>query len=706
MGCLDRSRNLSRGQAYRRWVLLRRAILTCALVAGLVGPGRHTHAQEQSWWRLGSGSEISWGDVTDFTLMMDDKTVSGAIQPWELKPDENLLPRLGPWQRIRFTEDPEFRSGHPRIWINDGERRTTPIANPLYFVDNDVTTYVEQLGDLTDSRTRAHYYTIDLGNTVPLERFVFFPPEGVSSATDEPFRPNYIVEAFSLTAGREEAGMLQDELESGFSWRRETPCCPLENVLVERERNNAEMTEVVFPLQNLRFLRLIPFPDGFDPRSGDPVVLRTAFAEMQVYGRGFVPRAVWESQVIDLESDVNFGRVVFGVSQWRREGDELVQIEEAPVSVGVEIRTGRDPSPTAYFGFDDLGAHVEVTKRQWDRLQPLETRGASTIVGNRGPVVEDQDNWSFWSTPLRDSGQHPRLPWGRFFQLRVELESAVPWATARVESLWVEIGPLLADRVVGEVVARDDLQPLGGRVLVEAGEMTDFIYQLRADFEGAGRSGFDALRVLTPAEAVFTGLEMGDPLVAATPDSVIPETNGFTVYLPRRIGPGAGEPRRAQLGLQAVLYGEAGEFGGEVFSRGEQTLLQQIEGGDVSPDLGSDRLLVVASASSAAGVVGNLETEPGAFSPQGDGVNDRLQIHYTLFRVRQASSVRVSVYNLSGQRVWQLQPGSQSSGSYTVEWDGRDGDGSLAPPGIYVVQVEAETDKGTESRVRSFAVVY
>ena len=74
--------------------------------------------------------------------------------------------------------------------------------------------------------------------------------------------------------------------------------------------------------------------------------------------------------------------------------------------------------------------------------------------------------------------------------------------------------------------------------------------------------------------------------------------------------------------------------------------------------------------------------------------------------MRQASSVRVSVYNLSGQRVWQLQPGSQSSGSYTVEWDGRDGAGSLAPPGIYVVQVEAETDKGTESRVRSFAVVY
>ncbi len=35
--------------------------------------------------------------------MTDDSTAAGTLQPFELKPSENLLPRLGPWQPFRFT---------------------------------------------------------------------------------------------------------------------------------------------------------------------------------------------------------------------------------------------------------------------------------------------------------------------------------------------------------------------------------------------------------------------------------------------------------------------------------------------------------------------------------------------------------------------------------------------------------------------------
>ena len=121
--------------------------------------------------------------------------------------------------------------------------------------------------------------------------------------------------------------------------------------------------------------------------------------------------------------------MVFEVSKWRKDGEQLVALEDGPVRVEVEIRTGRDDTPMAYFGFDDLGAHVEVTKKQWERLTSsvpratlisvisrLEARGATVpMVGFRGPVVEDLENWSFWSVPLEESGQHPRRPWGRYF---------------------------------------------------------------------------------------------------------------------------------------------------------------------------------------------------------------------------------------------------------------------------------------------------
>ena len=144
------------------------------------------------------------------------------------------------------------------------------------------------------------------------------------------------------------------------------------------------------------------------------------------------------------------------------------------------------------------------------------------------------------------------------------------------------------------------------------------------------------------------------------PDSIVNEESGFVVFLPRRLSPEG--DRRLRIGLETVLYGEAGVFGGEVFNRGEQRLLQRVEGGDVSEELGSNQLLVVASASSATGVLGEMEAGRGAFTPQGDGVNDQLSIQYTLFRVQQASEVKVGIYALDGRRVWQAQPEAQAAG--------------------------------------------
>ena len=663
-------------------------------------------AEGQDWWRLGGSSATTWNSVADFTLMVDDETVAGAIQPWELKPDENVIAKLEPWQRVRFPSDPDFRAGHPRIWIDTGalgSAKTDGQKNILPFVDDDSTTYVEQRGEAI-SAERFFFYTIDIGNEVPLDRFVFFPPEGVSPDTDEPFRPNYIISDFSLTAAREESGILQEEVERDYSGRDDPFCCPLETVLVERERNTEEITVVEFPLQKIRYLRLIPLPDGFD-LFGDPVTLRTAFAEMQAFGQGFVSRSVWESQVIDLGREANLGRIEFGVSLWDKTDGTLTRIEDAPVGVTVEIRTGRDATPIAYYGFDDLGANVEVTKRSWDRLIPLDTPGAIEAVGHRGPKVEDQDNWSFWSAPIRESGIHPRMPWGQFFQIRVELESGSTFQFARVDSLRVEMGPLLADRVIGEIVREDELVPVGGRVIVDAGEPNCFIYAVHADFESSARAGFDALRILSPAEASFQWLEMGDPAVIVTPDSVVQDVDGFTVYLPSRIGPRTGESQHARIGLEARLFGEAGEFGGEVFLRQEENLLQRVEGGDADAEMGSDQLLVIASSTSAAGILGNLETGPGVLTPQGDGVNDRLNIDFTLYRIQQASDVRVSVLALDGRRVWRAT-GTRSAGRHRVVWDGLSDEGQLVLPGIYLVRVEVDADQGNESQMRSIAVIY
>ena len=678
--------------------MVKYAILAYAVLGGLAGFCGHASAQG-NMWRLGGENGLPWNEATDFSLMIDDSTAAGALQPFELKPGENLLPRLGPWEPWRFPVDPQFRSGHPRLWTDINHNSIYESTESALFVDGDPSTYVER-------RDREEiFYTIDLGTQLPVDRFVFTTPEGVSPESDEPFRPNYVLRSYSLTASQTESGVMEEELQRGFFWRGAGPCCSLGIPLAFEERNADGVTEVNFPLQNLRFFRLIAIPDGFT-LLGDAIVTRSAFAEMEVYGRGYAPVATWESQVIDLGREVNFGQMDFAVSKWRKEGEQLAALAEGDraVRAQVEIRTGRDDTPTAYFGFDDLGANVEVTKRQWDRLIPLESRGSTIAVGYRGPVVEDLENWSFWSLPLTESGQHPRMPWGRYMQLRVRLDTDEVWDFARLDSLQVEIAPLLADRILGEVVLQEDLLPQGRRVQVTTGEMQQYVYEVGGKFSSDDRSGFDALRVLTPAEAEFGWLQMGEPLAAVEPDSVVVEENGFVLFLPRPLSPQG--DHKLRIGLETVLYSEAGEFGGEVFNRSEQSLLQKVEGGDVSEELGSNQLLVVASALSQTGVLGEVMAGAGIFTPQGDGVNDQLPISYTLFRVRQASQVTVAVYALDGRRVWQARPGTQSAGRHIVRWDGRDEDGQSVPPGVYMAGVEVTTDKGSEVIVRSVAVVY
>ena len=84
---------------------------------------------------------------------------------------------------------------------------------------------------------------------------------------------------------------MQEEIERGFVWRGDGAVLSaghpprLRGAQCRRGDRNR-----VFPTQYLRFFRLIAIPDGFT-LYGDPIVTRSAFAEMEIYGRGFAPQA-------------------------------------------------------------------------------------------------------------------------------------------------------------------------------------------------------------------------------------------------------------------------------------------------------------------------------------------------------------------------------------------------------------------------------
>jgi len=69
------------------------------------------------------------------------------------------------------------------------------------------------------------------------------------------------------------------------------------------------------------------------------------------------------------------------------------------------------------------------------------------------------------------------------------------------------------------------------------------------------------------------------------------------------------------------------------------------------------------------------------------------------YQLPEASLVRMSVWNVTGQRVRQLVRAQQPAGTYSVTWDGRDDAGRLLPNGSYRLDLVGVTELGEQVRV-------
>lgn len=649
-------------------------------------------------WHLGGRDGADWKELTFLSVMMDADAVAGSIQPFELKPDEDLVTQLV-WTRYRTPIDLDYVVGKPRTWRSIGEvARPGNSTNPMEFVDGDRETHYS----IKDWNGNGHlwsrfgeFYTLDFGTPIPAERFVWLPAEGVDPFTQEPYRPNYSLKRYELTGSNDVA--LVNQMEPRYP--QELYYQPLDILLDSSDQSFAEVTNMDFPLQYLQFFRIRPIPDDNGQWA------RFSAADFEVYGRGFVPQPRWVSTVVDLGQIVNIGQVHFGVSQWRKEdGGELVPALGAPTRVKVEIKTGLDDTPISYQTYNDLQQQVEVSRSDYDRLKPRVFSWDPPSVGWRGPIIDDQTNWSFWSSPVHQSGQRPRVPLGRYLQLQIQLETDELWAYPRIDSLLIEASPLLADRVLGEVARAEDLHPESQLVQAKPGERIELVYEIGAEFSGGGQSGFDAVRFLTPSASAFLELLMGDPLVSVEPDSLAIEADGFVVFLPQAVRQGSDD--RLRVRFETALFGVADQLDAEVFERAGDSLPQSVEGGDVSDEIGTNQLRIVAQGGSVNSVLDQLAIQPAVFTPQGDGINDQLVIDFTLFQVLQATQVAVDIYSLSGDRVRQMRVDEARSGRQQTVWDGRDDAGRTVPPGLYLVRINIETDRGANARVQPIAVAY
>lgn len=458
----------------------------------------------------------------------------------------------------------------------------------------------------------------------------------------------------------------------GLRWvRNQDPAL----TVIESNRENLDaVVELLFPTESIRYITAQAFP------------LRDwEVAEFEVYGEGFVEETVLVTQILDFGQPINWGKI-----RWDADVPEGTRIE-------VRTRTGNSPDPSLYFDENINGDIRPVTLDAYLELDP----------SGRLPTVYDTDNWSFWSPPydfaagLRDSDE-PAEAWrdgtpllspgpSRYIQLAFRLFSTFTTAP-RIRSLTIQFGDAPAAReILGEVwpIAVDSFAP------------TEFTYVIRPEFT-ADDTGFDRLEIRTHAQVQAVSAVKRDgtelDLNAFVPDI---QDDHFVVSFPRLQGE---DDSFKQLEVSFVVpvlrFGT--EFSGWVFdSNDPDQIKQQVRPGNATFRFSGDAIAVNTPVGGRLLV--DIAVTSNPLTPNGDGVNETVEIAYKLREVTASRPVRLAIYNLAGQLVAKLPPITARSGEFAHRWDGRDAAQQLVPPGTYIWRLQLEEK---EERAGILSVAY
>ena len=164
-----------------------------------------------------------------------------------------------------------------------------------------------------------------------------------------------------------------------------------------------------------------------------------------------------------------------------------------------------------------------------------------------------------------------------------------------------------------------------------------------------------------------------------------------------------GELVRVRFKAEVLLNGTT--IDASIRDSSEPESWQQVDAGDATILTPGAALSIAVPFSSR--VVRDIAVEPNPFTPNGDGINDQVQIRFSLGNLNAERKIEVQVFDLGGRRVWELT--EKTFGNQQVLWDGRDHAGQLVPPGIYLCKIAADIDAESaahQADIRMIAVAY
>ena len=353
----------------------------------------------------------------------------------------------------------------------------------------------------------------------------------------------------------------------------------------------------------------------------------------------------------------------------------------------------------------------------------------------------------------------------KFLQVRVNISSEAPFKTAHLRSLRIELAPPLALELAGELALLSDegATRIPSDLDVQTSDYTpprnvdplapqQFAYFIRAatpdPTDATVRDGFDEVLVVAPRAVRLTGVRLGQVAISQAPSFLNPEevlTSATTTKFHRAFAPGDDGVFRSEDGLvldrmatgedsiwvrfpfslnadlptgqhalievqfESQSFREGIEFASFVRSSdSDEGVFQRVDTGD------KDATELVDSSTARISLMnlpGSLIQDVGmasVFTPNGDGVNDQLLVHFVLLKIQEERPLEVAFYDLSGHLVGRGQSSATGGkvGTQAFVWDGRDMGGQVVPPGLYLCQIKVEADDRDSELTRLVHVVY
>lgn len=507
-----------------------------------------------------------------------------------------------------------------------------------------------------------------LGAELPINRIRFFPRPG--------FEDNYL--AWYEIGVADHTGPFWDSnfdrSQRGKRWYMVidaalgAPNDPAFDILARNRESLDVVVDLRFPTRDLKWIAIRPL----DPERDWEI------AEFEIYGEGFVTRTTYRTPIMDFGREVSWSKI-----RWQGEVPEGTQLL-------LRTRTGNTPQPNIYRVIGPTGT-LEVSTLD-DYLTQLDRRRWNDVE-----LGYDLENWSPWSAPYEFAAglRRTELPanlWqdgtpvlspspARYFQLEAILFASGD-AAPRIDnmSLLFSEDPV-AQEVIGEIWP----------IATQSFAAETFTYVVRPVLR-ASDLGFDRLEIFTqiPVERVHSVLIDGEEISDRFPPEI--QDDRLIVSFDRLVGPRDNE-KRIEVVFDAKVLRFGADFRSWVYDSAEPELKQQVAPGNATFRFSGD--VVSVRTPMGGGLISSVQATPATFTPNGDGVNDHVAIAYELRDLESLRQIRLRIYDLSGRLVRQIAA-STGSGSFAQTWNGRDEEGALVPPGMYLYQLDWDTDKGRE----------